>query len=254
MRTRLFASMLVVLSLLLATTLVGAEGSFLKVTDNDRFGEVLTDGEGRSLYVYTNDTVGEGESVSACTGACTRNWPPVLVDGEPTVAAGVDAALLGTIEREDGTTQITYNGWPLYRYTRDATAGDIRGQRLGGTFFLVSPAGMPVSEEIVRTVDVDEATLAEMMSRGGQIFAANCSACHGAQGQGLVGPGFVGNGALARNDFLLSMILDGFAEHGMPPWRNVLSDWEIASVATFIRNSWGNELGPVTEEAVEAAR
>lgn len=253
MPTRITALTMLVLSLLVATTLVAAQGHLLETTDNDRFGIVLTDAEGKSLYVYTNDTVGEGGSVSNCVDACTRNWPPVLGDGDLSVGEGVSEALLGTIERADGTVQVTYNGWPLYRYARDANAGDIRGQRLGGTFFLVSPAGSPVKDEVDRSVDIDPQTFADLMARGQQVFA-NCAACHGDRGQGLVGPGFAGNGGLARTDFVVPMVMDGFPEHGMPAWRNILSDWEIAAVITFIRNSWGNEFGAVTEEVVAAER
>ncbi|MBO8140626.1 MAG: c-type cytochrome [Firmicutes bacterium] len=226
----------------------------LKVAESERFGPILTDGEGRSLYIYTNDTVGPSGSVSNCTGACTRNWPPLLADGELKAGEGVDAGLLGTIEREDGTTQVTYNGWPLYRFARDRNPGDVRGQRLGGAFFLISPEGTPVEEERQRVVEVDPATLSALMSNGEQIFSSRCAACHGNRGQGLVGPAFAGNSALARTDYVVPMILNGFVEHGMPPWRDVLSDWEIASVATFIRNSWSNEFGPVTEEEVSAMR
>lgn len=254
MAKRVVALSALVLSLLLATTLIGAQGNVVDVAYNDRFGAILTDGEGYSLYVYTVDEVSDAGSISNCSGSCTRNWPPVLVDEVPAAAEGVNAELLGTITREDGSTQLTYNGWPLYRSSRDREPGAILGQRLGNVFFLVSPAGQPVTEEIVQVADIDEATMNELMSRGQQVFVSSCAACHGAQGEGLIGPGFAGNSALSRNDLVIPMILDGFPEHGMPAWRGRLSDWEIAAVATFIRNSWGNDFGPILEEQVEAER
>ena len=45
---------------------------------------------------------------------CAVNWPPLIVEGKPTAGEGVNADLLGTVERTDGTMQATYNGWPLY--------------------------------------------------------------------------------------------------------------------------------------------
>lgn len=255
MGKRVVALSALALSVLLAMTYIGgAQGHAVDVAYNQRYGAILTDGEGYSLYLYTVDEVSETGSISNCTGICTSNWPPVLVDELPKVAEGVDASLLGTIEREDGTVQLTYNGWPLYRSNRDSNPGQILGQRLGNVFFLVSPSGRPVTEEIVQVADIDEATMNELMSRGEQIFVSSCAACHGAQGEGLIGPGFAGNSALARNDLVIPMILDGFPEHGMPAWRDRLSDWEIAAVATFIRNAWDNDFGPILEEQVEAER
>lgn len=251
MGRRIVALSALALSIFLAMSFIGgAQSQVVDVAYDQRYGAILTDSEGYSLYLYTVDE----ENVSNCTGACTRNWPPVLVDEMPTAAEGLNAELLGTIEREDGTVQLTYNGWPLYRSNRDSEPGQILGQRLGGVFFLVSPSGQPVTEEIVQVTDIDAATMDELMSRGEQIFVSSCAACHGAQGEGLVGPGFAGNGALARNDLVIPMILDGFPEHGMPPWRNRLSDWEIAAVATFIRNAWDNDFGPILEEQVAAER
>ncbi len=140
-----------VLSLLLMATLAGAQSQVVELSYNQRYGTILTDGDGYSLYLYTVDEVGEGDSISNCSGICTRNWPPLLVEGELVAGEGVDAALLGTIEREDGTIQATYNGWPLYRSNRDSEPGQILGQRLGNVFFLVSPAGEPVTTEVARS-------------------------------------------------------------------------------------------------------
>ena len=111
----------------------------VNVAEVGTFGEALVDGEGRSLYLFTNDTQDSG--TSSCTGECLVNWPPQLTDGDPVAGTGVDAAMLGTITLPDGTTQVTYNGWPLYYYIDDAAAGDSNGQAVGDVWFLVTPAG-----------------------------------------------------------------------------------------------------------------
>jgi predicted lipoprotein with Yx(FWY)xxD motif len=59
---------------------------------------------------------------------------------------GVDATLLGTITRDDGSTQVTYNGWPLYYFHEDAAPGDTNGQGVGGVWFLVSPEGEAIEQ------------------------------------------------------------------------------------------------------------
>ena len=116
----------------------------VNVAEVGTFGEALVDGEGRSLYLFTNDTQNSG--ASSCTGECLVNWPPLFTDGEPVAGAGVDQAMLGTISLPDGTTQVTYNGWPLYYYIDDTAAGDANGQGVGGVWFLVTPTGEMIEQ------------------------------------------------------------------------------------------------------------
>jgi predicted lipoprotein with Yx(FWY)xxD motif len=116
----------------------------VNVAEVGTFGQALVDGEGRSLYLFTNDTQNSG--ASSCTGECLVNWPPLFTDGDPVAGEGVDAAMLGTITLPDGTTQVTYNGWPLYYYIDDTAAGDALGQGVGGVWFLVSPTGEMIEQ------------------------------------------------------------------------------------------------------------
>jgi predicted lipoprotein with Yx(FWY)xxD motif len=94
----------------------------LGVMDTDKFGPVLVDRDGMTLYTWVLDEPG----VSTCYGACVNTWPPALIDG-PVVAPPGLPGRLGTTARTDGTTQLTYNDWPLYRYARDAAPGEIGG-------------------------------------------------------------------------------------------------------------------------------
>ncbi len=103
-------------------------------------GQFLTDANGMALYLFVPDAQG----ASTCYDDCATNWPPVIVasaDALPTVAEGLDAALLGTVARDDGTLQLTYNGWPLYLFAGDTEAGQTNGQAVGDNWFLVDPAG-----------------------------------------------------------------------------------------------------------------
>jgi predicted lipoprotein with Yx(FWY)xxD motif len=113
-----------------------ASGGTLAVAETS-LGEVLVDGEGMTLYLFTNDSGG----ASNCSGGCAETWPPLTVEGEPAGGEGVDAAKLGTIDRDDGSTQVTYNGHPLYLYQADAAPGDVSGQGVGGVWYAVTPAG-----------------------------------------------------------------------------------------------------------------
>ena len=103
-------------------------------------GEVVVDGQGRTLYMYTKDTPGSGKS--ACTGGCLTAWPPLFATGAP-AATGVTGAL-GTIDTPDGKKQVTLGGWPLYYYAKDAKAGDTTGQNVGQVWFVLDKTGTPV--------------------------------------------------------------------------------------------------------------
>lgn len=109
----------------------------LMVGSNAALGSFLTDANGMTLYLYTNDTPG----TSTCYDACATNWPPVLTNGTPVAGMGVDAAMLGTITRTDGTTQVSYNSWPLNYYAKDTKAGDTTGEGVGGIWYVITPAG-----------------------------------------------------------------------------------------------------------------
>jgi predicted lipoprotein with Yx(FWY)xxD motif len=87
-------------------------------------GKALVGSSGRAIYLFEADKNG----TSACTGACAAAWPPVTVTGTPQAGSGVNKALFGTIKRSDGTTQVTYNGHPLYYFAGDTGAGTAKGQ------------------------------------------------------------------------------------------------------------------------------
>ena len=111
----------------------------------DVTGNFLVDDQGRTVYVYANDTQNSGTSV--CTDSeCTSEWLPVVVTGTPTAGTGVDATKLGTITRDDGTMQATYNGWPLYYFSGDTAPGDMNGQGMEGLWSLISDLGDAIQQ------------------------------------------------------------------------------------------------------------
>jgi predicted lipoprotein with Yx(FWY)xxD motif len=118
------------------STTVGYQPASLRVRAHDTLGSFLTDNQGRTLYMFARD----GANVSACYDRCASNWPPLLVDASnPQLAQGVGGAL-GTIIRDDGNRQVTYDSKPLYYYTPDTTIGDTKGQGVGGNWFVVPAA------------------------------------------------------------------------------------------------------------------
>jgi predicted lipoprotein with Yx(FWY)xxD motif len=115
----------------------------VKAAQNFDYGPILTNGDGLPLYIFNKDT--QNGTTSACTDeACTANWPPLTTDGTGTGGPGAIENLLGTITREDGTIQVTYNGWPLYQYSGDTSADTTNGQGAEPGWTLISPSGKAI--------------------------------------------------------------------------------------------------------------
>jgi predicted lipoprotein with Yx(FWY)xxD motif len=88
-----------------------------------KLGMVLVDSDGMTVYDFHKDK----GTTSSCYGACAQAWPPMLSEGEPSVGNGASASKLGTTERKDGTTQVTYAGHPLYTFAEDQKPGEANG-------------------------------------------------------------------------------------------------------------------------------
>lgn len=110
----------------------------LNVSNTAQLGNIVTDVNGKTLYRFDKDTAKPPKS--NCLAKCLEAWPPALVEGQPTVQ-GVDASLVGSIKRPDGTEQLTLGGWPLYTFAKDAAAGDMKGQGVQGTWYAAAPDG-----------------------------------------------------------------------------------------------------------------
>ncbi len=111
----------------------------LQLTSNDALGQFIADGQGKTLYLFMKDT----KNTSNCNDACAQKWPPLTSKDKPALGNGLNADLLGTTVRKDGSTQVTYNGWPLYYYAPDQKPGDVLGQGVGSVWFVVTAAGDP---------------------------------------------------------------------------------------------------------------
>ena len=112
-----------------------------------KYGTILVDSTGRTLYMLTADTA----TTSACTGGCVSIWAPLTVMGTPTAGSGLNASLLGTITRSDGSKQVTYNGHPLYTFVPDGGAGHENGEGIssfGGTWYVLNLSGVPVKAAV----------------------------------------------------------------------------------------------------------
>lgn len=120
----------------------GEQIQAVAVEESEQYGQYLVASDGRAVYLYFEDSQGR----SNCTGECAEIWPPVLAEsGEPQVDdPSIDQSKLGTIQREDGSTQVTYDGHPLYFYAQDSGPGEATGQGVNNEWALITVEGEAV--------------------------------------------------------------------------------------------------------------
>ena len=119
----------------------GQPGIAIKTAES-QFGQVLFDGDDQAIYYFDK----EKGSRSECYDACASAWPPVITQGEPQADGRVKGGLLGTTERDDGTTQVTYDGHPLYYYAHEGP-NEVKCHNVdefGGLWLAVQPNGQAV--------------------------------------------------------------------------------------------------------------
>ena len=107
------------------------------MANDPKLGKILTDGKGRTLYIFTSDK--NKSNTSTCNDQCAVIWPPLLISSGKSVLAPGIVGTLDTTNRRDHTVQVTYNGMPLYYYAMDKKPGDVYGQNIENKWFVVNP-------------------------------------------------------------------------------------------------------------------
>jgi predicted lipoprotein with Yx(FWY)xxD motif len=116
------------------------------VQQSQGLGKVIASSQGRTLYLFRADS----GTKSACYGQCAKYWPPLLTTGKPVAMSGVQASLLGTAKRKDGTLQVTYKGHPLYTFVEDTKAGMAKGEgskAFGASWYALAPSGATIDKD-----------------------------------------------------------------------------------------------------------
>ena len=127
-----------------AHTSAAAHSAAAVQTHQGPHGEYLVDGTGHALYMFEKDTSGS----SQCSGACADVWPPLITTGQTAASGDVKGDLLGTLTRQDGSTQVTYNGHPLYLFAKDEDSSDTYGQGVdgfGARWWVLTPSGEAIT-------------------------------------------------------------------------------------------------------------
>ena len=108
-------------------------------------GEILADGSGHTLYMFTRDRH-DKDSCARLSG-CLEAWPALSTTRKPVAGAGVRASLLGTIELRGRVRQVTYAGHPLYSYALESlrkSTFNIGAYEYGGEWLALGADGKPV--------------------------------------------------------------------------------------------------------------
>ncbi len=170
-------------------------------------------------------------------------------------AGGEGGTILAPPEQPAGGDRLAEQGPPEVQ--GDALAG---GEADPGT----PPGEEPTGDDDTSAAPSDESADAQssgdsgaldtaaLMAQGETLFRTACTACHGAAGQGAQGPALAGNQDLADAAYVARTLVHGFGY--MPPFGARFDDEDLASIATYIRNSWGNEFGDVQPADVAEQR
>lgn len=104
------------------------------IAETADLGKYLTDAEGMTLYYFTKDSPNQ----SACTGLCLERWPVFQVEVNE-VPEGIAKSDFAMITREDGKKQTVYKEKPLYYFLGDQNPGDLKGQGVYDSWYVVAP-------------------------------------------------------------------------------------------------------------------
>jgi predicted lipoprotein with Yx(FWY)xxD motif len=129
-----------------STSSAAASGGASVALASSKLGKILVDSKGQTLYLFQADK----GTASTCDGACASAWPPLATTGKPLAGPGVSASKLGTTKRSDGTTEVTYNGHPLYTFAGDQAPGQTTGEEsdaFGAEWYVLSAAGNKIEME-----------------------------------------------------------------------------------------------------------
>lgn len=119
-----------------------------KVVDTAKFGQILVDAQGMTIYRYDKDA--NDPSKTNCVGNCLVKWPAVAWAPGASIP-GIEPRLIGKVVRPDGSNQLTIGGWPAYRFWNDKVPGDVKGQGVGKTWWAITVEGKRAHEVSVES-------------------------------------------------------------------------------------------------------
>lgn len=224
-------------------------------------GKLVAAANGQTAYTLLTDSQKSEEkaaALAACDKACQSQFTPLKALSAKPQGWLLAQGLVGAVKRADGTLQATFNGLPLYTFAGDKAAGEVNGQGFNKVAYAVTTVGKintaapKVAQETAAAVKTVAAVDAAQFELGKDKYAATCAGCHGPNGEGAFGAPLKGNKMIGNDEAFIKQILVGSGD--MPSFAPMLADADVAAIATFARNAWGNKLGGITVDQVKKLR
>ncbi len=159
-----------------------SHGALVKVESTKKYGKILVDSAGRTLYILMGAS---GGSLACKTAACIGVWPPLMTHGRPRAGKGIAKKRLGAT-KHGRKHQVTYDHHLLYLYSGDTAAGQVNGEGIasfGGTWYVLNSKGVAVKAAL---------TSSSSSGSGGSGYGSGGS---GSGGSGSGGSGSGGSGS-----------------------------------------------------------
>ncbi len=231
----------------------------LALGNTQAMGTLVAAGNGQTAYTLLTDSKKSSEkaaALAACDKACVAQFTPVKALSAKPQGWLLAQGLVGAVKRADGTLQATFNGLPLYTFAGDKAAGEVNAQGFNKVAYVVNPVGQ-VNQAVPKTAQAAVAkTVAPVDSAqfelGKEKYAATCAGCHGPAGEGAFGAPLMGNKLISNDEAYVRQILVGSGD--MPSFAPMLQDADVAAIATFTRNAWGNKFGAISPDQVKKLR
>lgn len=223
-------------------------------------GKLVAAANGQTAYTLLTDSQKSDEkaaALAACDKACLSQFAPVKASSAKPQGWLLAQGLVGSVKRVDGTLQATFNGYPLYTFAGDKAVGDVNGQGFNKVAYVLTPVGKPnivapKTEQAAGAIKTVAPVDSAQFELGKEKYAATCAGCHGPNGEGAFGAALKGNKMIANDDAFVRQILVGSGD--MPSFAPMLQDADVAAIATFTRNAWGNKLGGISTAQVKKLR
>ncbi|MDY8108952.1 glucose/sorbosone family PQQ-dependent dehydrogenase [Fulvimarina sp. 2208YS6-2-32] len=215
----------------------------------NRYRDILVSPDGREVFIATDAFGSASQAYGEGLSTTVLHNPGAILKftyGDEAASAGLG---LGSADRNGVLTAadaVTGSGPANADQPKEWEDPATGGSAANG----VSDGSEATASDAVEVGD--DSDVVEVAEQGLPKFIANCASCHGANGEGGAGAVLAGNENLADDGFVAETIVHGLGY--MPAFGNQLSNQDIAHIGTYIRNSWGNEFGLLTEKTVVEER
>lgn len=208
------------------------------LSTQNRYRDVLVSPDGKTVFIATDAFGSAAQKFGDGLNTSVLHNPGAILR----FAYGEEGGALGVVSGNDFEAAPAASGTTGVQEWEDPNTGK-------------TPAGDDAKDDDAEdeaAMVTEDSDVVAVSALGRPQYIVSCATCHGGRGEGASALALAGNQKLADAKVVASTIVHGFGY--MPSFGKMLSDAEIAQIGTFIRNSWDNDFGVLTEETVSDAR